>query len=174
MKFNIKKSKVMLFNSSKIRDFTPELHLNGQTLEVVPEIKLIGIIICSNLKWNANTTYITKRANSKLWLLRRLKDLGANRSELLDIYTKQVRSILEFGVPVWHPGITASDSNTIERVQKCALNIILGENYNNYEDSLAETGLGRLTKRRDKLCLDFATKCANNSRFSAWFVPNLT
>ena len=31
-----------------------------------------------------------------MWVLRRLKALGATESELLDVYDKQVRFVLEF------------------------------------------------------------------------------
>ena len=59
-------------------------------------------------------------------MIRRLKKLGANKEELMDVYFKQVRSILEVAVPVWQPGLTQQELKQIERVQKCALHIILG------------------------------------------------
>ena len=34
--------------------------------------------------------------------------LGASSMDLLEVYMKQVRSILELTVPAWHPGITVS------------------------------------------------------------------
>ena len=44
----------------------------------------------------------------------------------MDVYFKQVRSILEVAVPVWQPGLTQQELKQIERVKKCALHIILG------------------------------------------------
>ena len=75
-------------------------------LEVVRETKLLGIILTDNLKWDANTDYICGRAMKKLWTLRRLKKLGADRDSLIEVYTKEVRSVLEFAVPVWHSSIS--------------------------------------------------------------------
>ena len=49
------------------------------------------------------------RANKKLWFLRRLKALGADDEDLKDVYVKQIRSILEYGVPVWHSSLTIGD-----------------------------------------------------------------
>jgi len=46
-----------------------------------------------------NTLYISKKAYSCLWLLRRLKNIGASRDEMIDVYQKQVRPILELEVP---------------------------------------------------------------------------
>ena len=40
---------------------------------------------------------------------------------------------MEFGVPVWHSGLTRKQSMEIERMQKLALRILLQENYLEYE-----------------------------------------
>ena len=89
-----------------------------------------------------------KRGFSKLWMLRRLNIFGAKNSELVDIYKKQVRSILEFASPVWASGITKENSKQIERVQRCALAIILGTDYISYKNGLSILKIERLTIRR--------------------------
>ena len=43
--------------------------------------------------------------------------------ELVDMYTKHCRSILEYAVPVWNGAITGYECKDIERVQKMALHI---------------------------------------------------
>ena len=59
-----------------------------------------------------------KKAFSRLWILRRLKPLGASTMELLDVYQKQVRCIVEYASPVWTGGLTLDEVHQIERVQK--------------------------------------------------------
>ena len=50
MKFNHNKSKVMLFNTSRKYDFMPQITFDGENyLEVVEEIKLLGIVFQSNM-----------------------------------------------------------------------------------------------------------------------------
>ena len=49
--------------------------------------------------------------------------------DLIDVYAKQVRCLLEFTAVVWHPSLTNDDRLRIERVKKSALCIIFGENY---------------------------------------------
>ena len=54
-----KKSKVILFNKSRKWDFPPEVSFSDQNnLEVVSELKLVGVIISEDLKWVKNTNYI--------------------------------------------------------------------------------------------------------------------
>ena len=91
---------------------------------------------------------------------------------LKDVYIKQIRSILEFGVPAWQGGITLIEKTDIERVQKCAANIMLGKRYSCYETALKTLDLEKLEVRRVRLCLNFALKAEKHPKFQKWFVPN--
>ena len=62
---------------------------------------------------------------------------GAKENELKIIYCQHVRSILENASVVWHSGLTQENQANIERVQKCAMSIILGKSYIGYENALA-------------------------------------
>ena len=117
----------MLFNTAKTRDFTPQLEVEGDTLEVVHDLKLLGVQVTSDLKWTANT--VTKRRYGKLWILRRLKAARANKEEICDVNCKHVQSLLDYAAIVWHFALTIENSADIKRVQKSALSIILGTNY---------------------------------------------
>ena len=173
MKVNKHKTKLMLFNSARKRDFTPKLKLEDSDIEVVDQLKLLGVHITNDLKWNANTMAITKKAYGKLWMLRRLKLNGANTNELKDIYCKHVRSVVEYAAVVWHPSLTRENTTDIERVQKCALAVILGKNYVNYENALGSLQLERLCGRREALCEKFAKKSHKSEKYSScWFVAD--
>ena len=102
-------------------------------------------------------------------MLRRLKKLGANHTDMLDVYCKQIRCVLELAVVVWTPGLTKAERNQIERVQKCALHVILGQNYESYNQATRILGLEKLHERRLKLSLSFAKKCERNPKYSTWF-----
>ena len=66
-------------------------------------------------------------------------------------------------MPVWEPALTIHEVKQIERIQKCALAIILGDQYNNFMTGL-ENKLG-LTDRRDPLCENFVQKAAKSEKF---------
>ena len=172
MKINYKKTKVMLFNQCKNWDFMPLLELEGNELELVEEMKILGIVVSSDMKWAANTEYIVQKGYNRLWILRRLKAMGSGQEDLKDVYLKQVRSVLELAVPAWHPGLTQEDSLDIERVQKAALHIILGERYTSYSSALKTTKLDCLSSRRDSLCEKFAKKAVKHKKHTNWFKNN--
>ena len=87
--------------------------IDDHRLEVVEEKRILGLIMRSDLKWSSNTKSIMARAYSKLWIIRRLKYLGAEGQDLVDIFCKHVRSVLEFGAPVWHSGLTLTEKYDI-------------------------------------------------------------
>ena len=173
MVLNTKKTKAMIFNNGKSMDFMPTLEVQGCEIEVVEEMRLLGLIIRSDLKWSSNSEHITLKAFGRLWILRRLKALGAKESDLLDVYLKQVRSVLELAVPAWHPGLTAGEATDIERVQISALNIILGMDYTSYSTALDYFNLETLDSRRDLLCKNFEFKAARNPKHANWFKLNV-
>ena len=105
----------------------PTLQINDQLPEVVEEVKLLGVIIRSDLSWHSNTNNICKKGYMRLWMLKGLEGFGANYREMVDVYEKQIRSIMEQAVPVWEPGLTKGECEQIERVQKCAIYIIMVE-----------------------------------------------
>ena len=135
-------------------------------------MKLLGVYIRSDLKWTTNTANMVAKGYKRIWILRRLKKLGATEDELKDVYIKQIRSILEYAVPVWHSSITQAEKRDIERVQKAALHLILGMEYITYSLALKTLNLQTLDIRRDMLCKKFAIKSSKHSKHKNWFKIN--
>jgi hypothetical protein len=61
---------------------------------------MLGVQVRSDLSWRSNTVAMCQNAYARLWMLRRLKLLGASEVELLDVYDKQIRCMAEFAAPV--------------------------------------------------------------------------
>ena len=121
------------------------------------------------MSWQANTDNMCRNGYARIWMLRRLRRLGASRTDMLDVYYKQIRCVLEMAVVVWTPGLTKSESVQIERVQKCALHVILGDKYETYDQATKTLSVEKLHERRQKLSLTFAKKCEKNDKYATWF-----
>ena len=87
-----------------------------------------------------------------------MKLSGLSEQELVDAFKKEIRSLLELAVPVWHSGLTLSQSSQIERIQKSAVAAILGPKYTSYEEALLSLNLKSLSERRTQICLKFINK----------------
>ena len=126
------------------------------------ETKLVGVVVSRDLKWFKNTSYICGKARNKLWILRRMLKLDLNIHQMFDVYTKEVRSILEMAVPVWQSGLTRQQAAYIESIQKIAMRIILQEGYDDYQSACQIFGALTLEERRTNLCYKFARKNLNS------------
>jgi hypothetical protein len=164
MILNQKKTKEIVFNFTENYQFSTRLNMNNENLEVVKYAKLLGVIISDNLKWDENTDYIVKRTNARMELLKKVASFGTSIEGKKNIYILYIRSILEQSCVVWHSSLTAENCEDLERIQKAAVKIILGNQFNNYEDALEKIDLQSLNERRDELCLKFAKKCLKSEK----------
>ena len=169
MILNQNKTKVMTFNFTDNHQFSSRLTLNNEHLEIVNFTKLLGVVISDDLKWDENTDFLVKRAYACMELLRKISSFGTGREEKKDIYILYIRSILEQSCVVWHSSLTDENVQSLERVQKAPMKIILGQKYTNYEETLEKLDLQPLSERREELCLKFAKKCLTNNKVKDMF-----
>ena len=95
-------------------------------------------------------SYFRNCASERLYQLTILRRCKASSEQLLQVYITQIRSVLEYACPVWHPGLTKEQCNSLESVQKRALRIILpGVDYTNALEAL---NIPSLEVRRKVLC----------------------
>ena len=63
MALNQKKTKSLIFNFTKDKQFTTSLKLKGETVGLVEESKLLGVTITNDLKWERNRKYVLSLAH---------------------------------------------------------------------------------------------------------------
>ena len=126
-----------------------------------------------DLSWKGNTEAITKRAFTRMIILRNLFQFEVPLEDLLEIYILYIRSVVEQSAVVWSSSISKGEQKDIERVQKVALRIIFKDNYSSYTEALKLSGLESLSARRGKLCLNFAKKCTKSEQTSQMFPINI-
>ena len=110
-------------------------------------------------------------AYKRMWLVRRLKALGATTTQLTDTLEKQVLSVLWLGAPAWYCLLTQAEKTDIDRVAKVGLKIIFGEEYCWFENAIQASGISKPTERIGKMTKRFAVKSSKHSKFSKWFQP---
>ena len=74
---------------------------------------------------------------------------------------------------VWHSSLTQENKSDLERVQKSAVKIILGDSYRGYKNALNVLNLQSLDERREELCLKFAKKCTRHPKLKGMFPKNI-
>ena len=159
MILNEKKTKAMVFNFTKKHQFTTRLQLKSKNVELVKQTKLLGTIITDDLSWKENTKHLVKKSWGRMQLLRKISSFGASVKDKLDIYKKFIRTHAEQSCTVWSGGLTKGNEKDIERIQKSAVRLILGNKYTTYQEALHKLNIETLKERRKYLCVKFAQKC---------------
>ena len=171
MMLNASKCHVMRVDFGKAPLPPMNIEIGNQTLNEVQTVKILGIILQSDLKWNGYVSSMLAKANRRIYMLKLLKNFQLPWKDLLTVYTGYVRPLVEYAVPAWHPGLTNHQSAQIERIQKRALRIVLGARYETYENALQITQLNSLEVRRYDLCARFARSLQQSPLFRAWLPP---
>ena len=173
MIINKSKTKCLPFNNSRTKDFIPKLSVKeGEYLEVIYSLKLVGIFTNSELTWNDHIEYTVKRVNSVIWQLTRFKRVGADRDSLIKFYILEIISIIMFGAICFHSSLTQEDSRKLELQQKRSLACILGLEYRSYSHALELTSLPRIDDLRSEACLKWAIKAQANPQHTDLFPRN--
>ena len=88
---------------------------------------------------------------------------------LVDFYSKEICSLLEFAVSVLHSGITLQQSEDIEQIQKIALSILLNDYKLPYYVKCTLLNVVPLYLRRQDIVLNFSSRTVKNSRHKNLF-----
>ena len=67
--------------------------MEGQVLEQVQQTRLLGVVLDERLSWQANTTFIVKKAYKRMSLLHKLYNFAVPEQELIEIYILYIRSV---------------------------------------------------------------------------------
>ena len=177
---NKKKTTIMVFNATRIHAFSPEFRLGtSEILQTKSTHKILGLQVQSDLKWGAQIEQMTKKASKKIWLLRRMKQLGVDDKTVINYWKSEGLCHLEFCAPVWAGGITQAQARDLTRVQRRAVAAITGSWQEDYKTACLRLGIeADLNARRLTLCKTFALKTATKSRHQDLFTrldnPNQT
>jgi hypothetical protein len=120
MKLNPSKCFQMNVNFSRNPVSYLPLFIEGHKLLTTHEMKVLGVTIQDDLKWDKNVDNILKRSNSKIHMLQVLKRCGLPYPDLVTIYmyTSFISPITEYVVPVWNAALTKCQSYLLERIQR--------------------------------------------------------
>ena len=115
---------VLRISFTKSENTLEPVTINHTNIEVIPSVKLLGVMISNDLKWNAHVEMICKKVSARLYFLRQLKRAKVPTNDLLYFYTICVRPFVEYACPVFHTALPQYLSEELERLQKRAIHII--------------------------------------------------
>ncbi len=150
MRLNPSKTKQLSLNFSFQKQASQILFIENEQIDHEKVVKLLGLLIQEDLKWDSHVDKIVKKASQRLRILTVLRKSGYSPSQLVQVYHTHIRSLLDYACQVWNPGLTLSQMQDIERIQIRALSII--EPNMSYWKALDKFSLVTLDERRKILC----------------------
>ena len=101
LNLNAGKTKELIFDFRKIQNDKAPIIINNTSVKQVPSYKYLGVIIQNNLKWNEHVTAQVKKADQRMYHVRRLSKLKIDNEILCLFYNSTVSSVLVYAVPCW-------------------------------------------------------------------------
>ena len=96
LSLNVGKTKEMLFDFRSSSTSPDPLFIEGQEVKRVDSYTYLGTIIDSKLSFSENTDNIYCRAQSRLYMLRKLRSFGTDTQVLRLFYFSFIESLLTF------------------------------------------------------------------------------
>ncbi|KAI4887474.1 hypothetical protein NFI96_007943, partial [Prochilodus magdalenae] len=124
LSLNVDKTKEMVVDFRRTRRDHSPLHIDGSTVEIVKSTKFLGVHLAEDLTWSLNTSTITKKAQQRLYFLRRLRKAHLPPPILTTFYRGTIKSILSSCITAWFGNCTASDRKSLQRIVRTAEKII--------------------------------------------------
>ena len=97
-----KKCKELRISFKKIPGIYENITINGNTIDVVRYVKILGVTLQNNLKWDEHINNIVKKASKRLYFLSQLKRAKVSSNELVNFYVTCIRSPLLYSCQVFH------------------------------------------------------------------------
>ena len=142
-------------------DHLPNVDFIGKTLEPVSQVKDLGTILDSQLKYKEHVQHLSSSCISKLGQISRVKHLF-DQSTLVTIINTLIMSKISYCSSIWS---NTSDDNIkkIQLIQNCAARLVSGKaKYDHISPSLKELGwlpIKEYLQYRDAV---LTHKCINN------------
>jgi hypothetical protein len=124
LEMNVKKTKEMLFDFRRGTRDVDECVIHDEKVEIVSTYKYLGTVFDHQLKWDANTDFVVKRGQQRLYLLRKLNSFSVSSVILTRFYQSFIESLLTFSFVCWFNNLSVKDRNSLVSIVNISSKII--------------------------------------------------
>ncbi len=124
LSLNVEKTKEIVVDFRRVHTQHAPLTINGATVERVSSTKFLGVHITEDLSWTNNTSALAKKAQQRLYFLRKLRRARTPASIMCTFYRGTIESILSSCITVWYGACNASCRKTLQRIVRAAEKIV--------------------------------------------------
>ena len=111
----------MIFDYRKTQNDKESVIINDTSVTLVPSYKYLGVTIQNDLKWNDHVTAQVKKADRRMYFVRRLMKLKIDNKIICLFYNSIVSSVLVYAASCWY---NSCDTQQKKEVCKFARKLI--------------------------------------------------
>ncbi len=124
LSLNVEKTKEIVVDFRRVHTLHAPLTINGATVERASSTKFLGVHITEDLSWTNNTAALAKKAQQRLYFLRKLRRARAPTPIMCTFYRGTIESILTSCITVWYGACNASCRKSLQRIVRAAEKIV--------------------------------------------------
>lgn len=121
---NVSKTKEIVVDFRRGHTQHRSLTIDGAAVERVSSTKFLGVHISEDLSWTTNTASLVKKAQQRLYFLRKLRRASAPPPIMCTFYRGTIESILTSCITVWGGSCTDYNRKALQRIVNTAGRII--------------------------------------------------
>ena len=142
--FNPTKTVVCMFEPDRRYKHEPIVRMGGEELVYSKVVKYLGITLDKRLSW---AQHVEGRINKCSYLLNKLsrtvgREWGFSPNRIKWVYTAVIKPKLMYGSMVWSHAVTPTSNKRLDRLQRKALNHMVGPSFKSTPTAGMEVMLG--------------------------------
>ena len=143
---NPDKFQSMILDKQDKNNISSELNISGNKIKTKESVKLLGISIDNQLKFDTHVSNLCKQASMQLNAISRLKQY-MGRKEIEVLLNSFIYSNFNYCPLVWN-FCSCKSSSKIEQIQKHCLKLLLDDNVSDYKDLLHKSHRSTMVVKR--------------------------
>lgn len=122
LKFTENKTEIIFYKLRPNQE-NPIFKMNEHRITCSQELKYLGIIITSNLKWDSHINKTIDRAKKLTYKLKSAcsETFGLDRTAMMIIYNAAIRPAITYGAEIWANKLTSKQRQKINSAQRTTL-----------------------------------------------------
>ena len=102
LKRNTNKTKELMFGGVRTTQPSKPIFIDNQEVEIVKSFKYLGTLLDESLSFCEHVDYVYKKAQQRLFLLRKLNSFDVSQHILQLVYRSLIASVLSFNIITWY------------------------------------------------------------------------
>ena len=124
---SVTRTKELVINFRRAKVNMDPIVIRGQPVEIVTNYKYLGTIIDNKLDWSPNIEACCKKANQRMYFVRKLKQFKVDKNILVCFYQTIIQSAMLYNQVCYFGNSKKADTERLDKAARTAAKIVGAE-----------------------------------------------